>query len=168
MTEWRQIKPGYSVSREGEVRSDSKYIDRGTYEVFWAERMITAGRHTNGYRTVVMGKGDKRYIHRIVAEAFIPNPENKPEINHINGDKTDNRVENLEWVTPTENMEHAKEIGLTNACKYDVTDAEGNLIYKNMFIGELKELGFQQPAISRCISGKLKTHKGCKFKIKEI
>lgn len=64
-----------------------------------------------GYNTVMIS--DKRIpIHRMVATAFIPNPDNKREVNHINGIKTDNRVTNLEWATPSENMRHAIKTGL--------------------------------------------------------
>ena len=68
-----------------------------------------------GYYVVNLTKsGDQRtqYVHILVAQSFIPNPENKSYVNHIDGDKLNNCLENLEWVTPTENSRHAWQIGL--------------------------------------------------------
>lgn len=62
-----------------------------------------------GYRRITISRGNKRVsyqLHRLVAEAFIPNPNNLPEVNHIDGNKLNNHVSNLEWVTPTGNREH--------------------------------------------------------------
>jgi len=79
------------------------------------DRYLKQGTRRGGYKYVTLCKDEKpkKYlVHRLVAEHYIPNPENKPLINHKNGIKTDNRIENLEWCTSSENNRHAHQMGL--------------------------------------------------------
>lgn len=79
------------------------------------EKILKPGKNTDGYLLMPISNGIKRKtqsMHRYVAFAFIPNPENKPEVNHKNGTKDDNGLYNLEWVTPKENCFHADSTGL--------------------------------------------------------
>lgn len=69
-------------------------------------KILSQFTFNSGYKYVRMDHSNK-LIHRLVALAYIPNPEHKPEVNHIDGDKTNNHVNNLEWVTPKENIHHA-------------------------------------------------------------
>lgn len=77
-------------------------------------RFIKPQSNGNYYKVTlsIQGKEKQFLVHRLVAKAFIPNPENKPEVNHINGDKFDNRAENLEWVTASENQIHSVKTNL--------------------------------------------------------
>lgn len=91
--------PGYYVSDDGRVFSVKDDV----------KKELRQNTQTNGYRQVGLhkdGEVSKRLVHRLVASAFIPNPENKSEVNHKNGVKSDNRVENLEWATRRENILH--------------------------------------------------------------
>ena len=85
-------KQNYSVSNIGNVRNDK------------TGRILKLNKKSNGYLQVMLGrKTTPLYVHRLVATAFVGNPLKKPQVNHINGDKGDNRAENLEWVTVSEN-----------------------------------------------------------------
>ena len=109
----------YEVSNIGNVRSLFRY-----------KKTLKLSMNTTGYPCVEIfknKKGKRVNVHRLVATAFIPNPENKPQVNHIDENKTNNRVENLEWVTAKENMNHG-------------TRLQRQLVHSPPFTEERKEI----------------------------
>ena len=106
--------PDYGISVTGGVWSNK---GKGKW--------LKPGKDGKGYLFVGLCKDGKIYykrINRLVAEAFIPNPDNKPQVNHLNGIKTNNSVENLEWVTPSENTQHAWDYGLHEKTRKAVSE----------------------------------------------
>lgn len=122
--EWIEI-PGYegafAVSTEGMVKSLSRMVVRSDQSIrVYPSRIVKSRIDLAGYETVRLSLNRQtrtHFVHRLVATCFVPNPELKPYVNHINGQKSDNRAENLEWVTHQENIIHAYRSGLIDANK---------------------------------------------------
>jgi hypothetical protein len=109
----------YEINEFGDIKSLQRIVNHKTYgEMTVDEKILKKCPTTRGYVRVNLVLNKKHHffqVHVLVAKAFIPNPENKPQVNHKNCIKTDNRVENLEWVTNEENYNHAKENGRIKA-----------------------------------------------------
>ena len=117
---WKDIKGYeglYQISNFGRVKSVARFRKgKNGVPTYCRERIIKSRTNPKtGYVEICLSKEDNKklfLVHRLVAETFIPNPGNLPQVNHINEVKSDNRVENLEWVTNAENIEHAIKTGL--------------------------------------------------------
>ena len=185
MKDWRTIEgyPEYRVSSEGDVES-CKNNRHGVSDEYHAIRQRICP--TTGYKqcTITDGKNIKTLnVHREVAKAFIPNPDNKPQVNHKDGNKLNNNIDNLEWVTREENIQHAYRTGLNRPHMTEEDMAKGRKLglpkaieatRKPIRIVETGEefrsindcartIHGSQQNIVKCLKGLRHTHKGLHF-----
>lgn len=155
----------YQVSNLGQVKSLRKNI------------ILKQNLNQNGYPRVVLNNRGRKVcnVHRLVAIAFIPNPNEKPEVNHIDNNPQNSRVDNLEWVTHKENMEWCAKQGrkkTTSETRKRMkrtrikdrkpvigTDKNGTK-YVFCKLEDVEILGFDSKNVSKCCKGKAKTVKG--------
>ena len=181
MKTWKDVKGFegfYQISDYGDVKSLDRFD--GIRKI--NGRNIKPSLKQNGYMQIGLRKEGKRKwfsIHRLVAIHFLDNPENKPQVNHIDCNKQNNNVKNLEWVTAQDNYRHAQVNGLMNPPKGENHPYYGlfgersksakKVVRYNKETGEkklynakilAKSDGFDVTSISKCCNKKQKTHKG--------
>ena len=173
--------PEYYITNIGTAYSRiSKYNPQGRI------KRLKTQIAPNGYKILKLRKNSKQYtmgVHRLVAEAFILNSDNKPQVNHIDGNKTNNMVNNLEWATGKENAQHSFYVLGNNKVKYLYKNKKGKnhpfsrpvlQIKDNIVINEFegildaqRKTGIKAPSISFCCNEKRKSAGGYQWKYKQ-
>lgn len=160
----------YQVSNMGNVRSVDRYVSQvnnngDTYTRIMKGRLLKPRTQNGGYLIVWLckhGVSKAVTVHRLVASAFIPNTSGYKDINHINGIKIDNRIENIEWCTRSENIKHSYSVLRHKHWKTKVKCIENNTIYGSISEAA-KCFGIQTSGIGNNINGRNKSICGLHF-----
>lgn len=161
--EYKEIFPSYYISNFGNIKHDNNFLKKCI--------------HSNGYEQVNIRIGNKyvtKLIHRLVAVAFIPNPDNKPCVDHIDGNKRNNYASNLRWVTPVENANNiiTKKRSIENRKSHNekkIVAISGEInVYFNSIIEASIILGVDRTSISKCLKGQRGKAGGYVFKYQEM
>lgn len=169
---------GYVVNPSGVIRSVDRFIPRSDTGklILYKGQVVKCPPDRSGYlrlTTSIGGVKSSIRNHRAVALAYIPNPEGKEQVNHKDGDKTNNSITNLEWCTNGENQRHAIDTFLKvtktgkEAARFESEISvykDGVHLYNLSGNIELAEHGYDYRLVSAVVLGKRKTHKGCTFR----
>lgn len=174
----------YQASNLGRIKSLDRYVISKDYKSFRKGKIKKPSVHENNYLYVILSNKSvekHKLVHRLIAETFLDNPNNYSVVNHINGNKQDNKVENLEWCNHQQNSQKAWEMGLypkkkekthsTKKVKVIQKDLQGNIIKIWDSITEVnKKLKINTTQISNCIKNKkyFKTAGGYKWEVYKL
>jgi len=174
MRRWALVEEGYEVSDDSLVRSIDRFDKRGMWRL---GKVLKQNLTEKGYAQIrFMNK--TRKVHRLVADAFVPNPLEKPQVNHWDGNKANNYYKNLKWATNGENQEHSYRVlknahpcaGNTGALSHNSMAIEATEVATGKittFVSQTdaaRALGCLQTGISMAITGKIKTAYGFQWR----
>ena len=176
---WKPVKnnPNYEVSSFGRVKSIARTVVYSDGRVFsYPSVVLKTQTDCNGYVRVSIGNKKALKVHRLVAEAFLENNQSFPEVNHIDGNKQNNNVNNLEWVSRSNNMYHRYRILGQKSGMYGKTRAKcpnskkiimiqnNNVTVWDCILDASEQTGISNTAISNALRGKSKTAGGYRWK----